>query len=880
MATKITRGRKATAFTAVGALTLGALGVGIAAQFTESASTADSHVSAGTGRMELGGEVASGTVVSDIVPGDTVIRTLSVANRIDTPGAGYTWDHATLALAYLNSQAGTSTDASLKLEQGPDPMTVAVTDLGTDGAVGGTGRSADRVVSATRPVGDQSDLTLMRSGTDHWIPEEVRTYQVALVFPATAGNAYEGATAELGYTVNATQRLEQEAGTFDAFPNLASEVDNFPTAPGPGVAAVQVYGYPYDHEIDLWWDPIEDATSYAVSCAAPGQPLLNVPTGSDMVNPAPWAYFAGPSVANGIEYTCTVSASPAGVATSGVLAITPGDRPTVHVTGSAGDQTLDLAWDYKDGATGYNVACTNPDAGELDASLDQVDPQLSDPAVTFSGAVNDLTYDCQVSTVPDTVADPGFISLTPGVDVGTPVIDPGTDPNTGGPGPVPPGGTGGRGTPQTPVPDGLNTVDPNTLSSVWSLASFPPGADQNDYVWASFPDDGKVAILNVRDAGTADAHTQSTYVVNHQFNDPRGLLIGNAPERVYSGYDYVKDSVYVAERGTGKVWRINVRTGATNVVVSGLDHPMDLTGWVCPAGTAAAGAAVQPTCLYISTDDGIVMKVLDSGSKSTIITDARTHGSQGLRLKANPGNGNALELWVSNLTGGGATRWSVDGDFLGDAYNGADGAMGAVDYNQAANQMLIAGGNATLARYDLGADVAGAGAYTSSEAEAALTAVQSNGRADYVYTASHEANQVYYGSLGGEQTEIWPVKAPPKFEITQSWMVDGTVARNASVPGAVSYRTTCTLNASGISEWVEHDPDGNQIALSERTWYDYQSDGWQTAVPEPGTQRDFDFGGYPAAWDDGRATCTMVANLAGGTQKTMSTIQFWFSFVT
>jgi hypothetical protein len=221
--------KKSLAIVAVGAVAAGALGVGVAAQFTESASTGVNSITAATGKMTLGGDINTGVIVTDVVPGDTVTRTLTVNNSVDTTGLGYTWEKATISLDYRASAAGSNNNgiAPTKFEEGANPLTVAILDLGADGALGG---GDDQSVSGTSVVGDQAAVNIMRNATDRWIPGTTRTYQVALTFPTAANNGYEGASAEFVYTVNATQRGGNEAGAFDGngdFANGTTQVENY-----------------------------------------------------------------------------------------------------------------------------------------------------------------------------------------------------------------------------------------------------------------------------------------------------------------------------------------------------------------------------------------------------------------------------------------------------------------------------------------------------------------------------------------------------------------------------------------------------------------------------------------------------------------------------
>lgn len=171
-------------------------GLGTYGAFTDSTTTVDQAVTAGTVAIDLTGAGTLSVPVSNLLPGDSVEKFATLGN---TGNSDFNTVTLTTALGsgaasnVLTSDATnglqvtieTCSNAWTAVANGPDTCLGSKSVL-AESAILGTGRALTNLASVTA------------GGTDH--------LKITTSLPSTAGNSFQGLATTVGFTFDATQR--------------------------------------------------------------------------------------------------------------------------------------------------------------------------------------------------------------------------------------------------------------------------------------------------------------------------------------------------------------------------------------------------------------------------------------------------------------------------------------------------------------------------------------------------------------------------------------------------------------------------------------------------------------------------------------------------
>jgi spore coat-associated protein N len=178
-------------------------GLGTFATFTSTTSATHS-VSSGTVAISLGapGAVTNRLSVSatNVVPGDTIQRTVDLISSTSTDGLG----SVVLTTTAPTTSSLLNTDATLGLQMLIDECSVPWTEAGSSPAftytcTGGTTNAALTTGAVIRSAATLSGLSVLTApGTSH--------LRIKLTLPATADNTFQTLSSVIDYSFLATQR--------------------------------------------------------------------------------------------------------------------------------------------------------------------------------------------------------------------------------------------------------------------------------------------------------------------------------------------------------------------------------------------------------------------------------------------------------------------------------------------------------------------------------------------------------------------------------------------------------------------------------------------------------------------------------------------------
>lgn len=172
-------------------------GLGTYGGFTDSTTTADQQVTAGTTNIELNNGTLT-TTVTGLLPGDSVEKFATLSNAAGS--SDFNTVTLTTALPSGATANALTTDATnglqLKIESCSMAWTAVADGVDTCGGTAKTVLDSTRIVGAAVPLSNLASLKANASDN----------LKITTSLPVAADNSFQGLTATVRFTFDATQR--------------------------------------------------------------------------------------------------------------------------------------------------------------------------------------------------------------------------------------------------------------------------------------------------------------------------------------------------------------------------------------------------------------------------------------------------------------------------------------------------------------------------------------------------------------------------------------------------------------------------------------------------------------------------------------------------